>query len=152
MACEPSTEVGDDPVDSLLEPDMPKNATLDTPFRKGERVVATRDLAEVPGGTKGKIQLRNGLGSWHRYWVLFDGGRQMGQVDHDDLVRPDMMQAWIERKEQAALAAERSATQAEAEAVAPSSGAGEGGGGIASQIPAHLLERSKAAKARLLGG
>lgn len=129
---------------------MPKTLDLDTPFRKGELVIATRDLEDVPGGTEGKIQLHNGLGSWHRYWVLFEGTRQMGQVDHDDLVRPNQLQAWKDRKEEAALAAERAASGA-AEAAAAEVTAGDGGGGAASQIPAHLLERSKAAKARLLG-
>ncbi len=132
---------------------MPKTVDLDTPFRKGEKVIATRDLEDVPGGTQGRIQLHNGLGAWHRYWVLFDGDRQMGQVDHDDLVRPGQLQAWKDHKEAMALAAEQSAAQAEAAEASAAAGGGDGGGsGIASQIPAHLLERSKAAKARLLGG
>ncbi len=122
---------------------------LDTPFRKGEKVIATRDLAEVPGGTKGKIQLQNGLGAWRRYWVLFEGNRQKGQVDHDDLVRPDQLQDWLARKEAKATAALQSEESA-AEATTAEVGAGSGGG-IASQIPAHILERSKAAKTRLLG-
>jgi len=126
---------------------------LDTPFRKGERVVATRDLDGVPGGTKGRIQLHNGLGSWHRYWVLFEDGRQLGQVDHDDLVRPGMLQRWFDHKEEQARAAEQAAARAEAGAAAAAeNGASGAGGGIASQIPTHLLERSKAAKSRLLGG
>lgn len=132
---------------------MPKKVLeLDTPFRKGEKVVATRDLGPIPGGTKGKIQLQNGISSWIRYWVMFDGGRQVGQVDHDDLVRPDQLQQWIDRKEAREAAAEQS--EAAAATAAAEVGAGDGGGGgggIASQIPAHLLERSKAAKARLLG-
>lgn len=127
---------------------MPKTVDLDTPFRKGELVVATRDLEDVPGGTEGKIQLHNGLGSWHRYWVLFDGTRQMGQVDHDDLVRPKQLQQWKDRKEEAARAAERQASATEAPADAAVDG---GAGGAASLIPASILERSKAAKARLLG-
>jgi hypothetical protein len=131
---------------------MPKKVLeLDTPYRKGEKVVATRDLGPIPGGTKGKIQLQNGIGSWKRYWVLFDGNRQLGQVDHEDLVRPDQLQQWIERKE----AREQAALQSEADAAEAASAevgaGGGGGGGIADQIPAHLLERSRAAKARLLG-
>lgn len=128
--------------------------SLDTPFRKGERVIATRDLDGVPGGAAGHIQLHNGLGHWDRYWVLFDDGRQMGQVDHNDLVRPSMLQRWLERKEELEQAAERAAAgaAAEAETAADGEGGDSAGGGIASQIPAHLLERSKAAKARLLGG
>ncbi len=130
---------------------MPKTLDLDTPFRKGELVIATRDIEDVPGGTEGKIQLHNGLGSWHRYWVLFEGTRQMGQVDHDDLVRPNQLQRWKDRKEEAALAAERAAAGAVEAAASEASGGGDAGGGAASLIPAHLLERSKAAKARLLG-
>lgn len=122
---------------------------LDTPFRKGEKVIATRDLADVPGGTQGKVQLQNGLGVWRRYWVLFDGNRQMGQVDQDDLVRPDQLQDWLQRKEAREAAALKS-DEAQAATATAEVGAGDGGG-IASQIPAHILERSKAAKARLLG-
>ncbi len=124
---------------------------LDTPFRKGEKVVATRDLADIPGGTKGKIQLQNGIGAWRRYWVLFDGNRQVGQVDHNDLVRPDQLQQWIDRKEAREIAAANAEAAASSEATAEVGAGGGAGGGIASQIPAHLLERSKAAKTRLLG-
>lgn len=133
---------------------MAKNAVdLDTPFRKGEKVIATRDLGPIPGGTEGKIQLQNGISVWKRYWVLFDGNRQLGQVDHDDLVRPHMLQQWTDAKEAAAEAAARSEADAAAAAEAATNGGdGSGGGGAASLIPAHLLERSKAAKARLLGG
>ena len=129
-----------------------KVVELDTPFRKGEKVMATRDIDGVPGGTEGKIQLVNGLGNWNRYWVLFEGERQLGQIDHNDLVRPNQLQLWIERKEAAEAAAEQSAAAAEEAAeAATDGGGGDGGGGIASQSPAHLLERSRAAKARLLG-
>ncbi|MEM7324165.1 MAG: hypothetical protein AAF531_13835 [Actinomycetota bacterium] len=131
-----------------------KSIELDTPFRKGEKVVATRDLGPIPGGTEGKIQLQNGISTWKRYWVLFDGKQQRGQVDHDDLVRPHQMQAWLDRKaaaEEAALAAAEAAESDAASAVEAGAGGGGGGGGIADQIPAHLLERSRAAKARLLG-
>lgn len=129
---------------------MPKTVIdLDTPFRKGEKVIATRDLQEIPGGTEGKIQLQNGIGSWRRYWVLFDGNRQKGQVDHDDLVRPDHMQQWLDRKAEREAAALRSEEDVAEEATAEVGGGGDGG--AAAQIPAHILERSKAAKARLLG-
>ena len=131
---------------------MSKSVELDTPFRKGEVVLTTRTLEDVPDGTRGKIQLRNGLTQWTRYWVMFEGGRQMGQVDHQDLVRPHMLDKWKQREEDRALAAEQSAARAEAATEASAAGDAGGGGGIASQIPAHLLERSKAAKARLLGG
>lgn len=126
-----------------------KKVDLDTPFRRGELVMATRDIRGIPSGTEGRIQLHNGLGLWDRYWVLF-GDRQVGQVDHDDLTRPFQYDKWLQREEDRAEAALRSAEEdsADAEEASP---AGDGDGGVASQIPAHLLERSKAAKQRLLG-
>ena len=127
-----------------------KTVELDTPFKKGEKVVATRALREIPSGASGKIQMRSGLGTWNRYWVNFADYGPVGSVDHDDLVRPHQLQDWIARKEDR----ENSAAQAEAAEAekAEASAEGGGGGGAASLVPAHLLERSRAAKARLLGG
>lgn len=129
-----------------------KTLELDTPFRKGEQVMTTRDVDGVNSGTRGKIQLQNGLGHWVRYWVLFEDGRQVGQVDHNDLTRPDQLEAWMAREEARAEAALRSEEESAAAEVGAGDAGGGGGSGIASQIPAALLERSKAAKARLLGG
>ena len=113
-------------------------------------MLTTRDVQDIAEGTKGTVKLSNGLGNWARYWVRFENGIR-GQVSHDDLVRPDQLEAWLERQEARANAALASA-QAEVEAAASATEGGDsGGGGVASQVPAHLLERSKAAKARLLG-
>ena len=129
-----------------------KNIDLDTPFRRGEKVIATRDIREIPVGTTGKVQIHNGLGRWDRYWVMFDGDRQLGQVDHNDLTRPYQLSDWLAREEEKAEAALRSEEeQAQAEDAAAGATGGGGDGGPASLIPAHLLERSKAAKQRLLG-
>lgn len=122
---------------------------LDTPFRRGERVVTTGDLLDIKSGTEGKVQLANGLGNWRRYWVKFEDGQVRGQVSHDDLVRPDQLEAWATRNEERAQAALRSEESATAEVAAETGG--DAGGGVASLIPALILERSKAAKARLLG-
>jgi hypothetical protein len=129
-----------------------KAPELDTPFRKGERVLATRDLEDVGKGTRGKIQLANGLGSWRRYWVHFDSSRVMGQVSHHDLARPDQLDAWIKREEERQQAALRVEEEAP-EPVASTNGDGGGAGtsGVAAKIPPALLERSRAAKKRLLG-
>ncbi len=128
-----------------------KKVDLDTPFRRGEKVMATRDIRGIPSGTEGKIQLHNGLGRWDRYWVLF-GDQQVGQVDHDDLTRPFQHGEWLQREKERAEAALRSEEEADAKAAEEASSSGDGGGGgIASQIPEHLLERSRAAKQRLLG-
>ena len=61
--------------------------TLDTPFSKGEKVVATEDLRRVPAGTPGKVKLVNGF-EWTRYWVFFDNGEKLGSIDGSKLVRP----------------------------------------------------------------
>lgn len=129
---------------------MPKKEVqLDTPFRRGEKVVTTRDIFDIPEGTAGKVQIHNGLGQWNRYWVMFDGDRQVGQVDHDNLVRPHQVDQWLQREADQAEAA-RAGAEAAAAAEATAD-AGGGGGGIADQIPAYLLERSRDAKKRLLG-
>jgi len=126
-----------------------KKVDLDTPFRRGEKIVSTRDIMGIAPGTPGKIQIHNGLGRWNRYWVMFEGDRQVGQVDHNDLTRPYQLADWMQREDDKAAAALRSAeedtTAAEAE---PS---GDAVGGAAGLIPAHLLERSKAAMQRLKG-
>ncbi len=143
----------------MPEPNVPKKTIqLDTPFRKGEKVLTTRDLRGAPEGTVGKVKLINGLSDvsggspWLRYWVRFEDGSLLGHVDHQDLVRPDMLAAWHERVEAEARAAEEAANAAAAPAADVAAGGDSGGGsGIESMIPAALLERSKAAKARLLG-
>ncbi len=131
---------------------MASDVTLQTPFRPGEKVLTTRPINGRPVGSKGKVRLANGLGAgtWHRYWVRFADGGMVGQVDHDDLVRPNMMAEWDAHQLAKAEAAANTALAAETPAAAADTGGR--GGGIADQIPAHLLERSKAAKARLLGG
>ena len=128
-----------------------KARDLDTPFRRGEKVLTTRGVQDIAEGTKGTVKLTNGLGEWRRYWVRFDDGIR-GQVSHQDLVRPDQLGAWVQREEDQANAALANASAAaDAAASDAATGDGDGAGGAASLIPAHLLERSKAAKTRLLG-
>ncbi len=119
---------------------------LDTPFRTGEKVRTTRDLPGVPEGTRGKVKLVNGLHTWIRYWVKFDNGEIIGQVCQDDLVRPDMVGAWQERAAMVSVSTP-SAGSGEPAAV----GAAPAAEGAAGLIPTAILERSKAARARLLG-
>ncbi|MEM7338022.1 MAG: hypothetical protein AAF467_05195 [Actinomycetota bacterium] len=135
---------------------MAKARTLDTPFRRGEKVQTVHKVDDVAEGARGKIQLSNGLGEWRRYWVRFEDGEIRGQISHESLVRPSQWGDWLRREEEREQAALRSADEAEAAAEVAASSAGDAGGGggsdLASKIPAHLLERSQAAKARLLGG
>ncbi|MCP4222858.1 MAG: hypothetical protein GY773_05905 [Actinomycetia bacterium] len=123
-----------------------KALTLDTPFRKGEQVQTTLDLDDIPEGTTGNVKLANGLGNWRRYWIMFTDGQVRGQISHDQLVRPSQLVAWQARKKEQAQDAQSdgdTAAEASAEVAA-------GGSDLASRIPAAILERSRAAKARLL--
>jgi hypothetical protein len=137
---------------------MPKKSIdLDTPFTSGETVVLARPHRNIPDGAEGKIKLVNGLETldgmnpWIRYWVRFKDYGLVGHVSHADLARPYQFDEWLDREE-ARLRAELDAEDAASEPDAAPAAAVGAGDGIASQIPAHLLERSKAAKARLLGG
>jgi hypothetical protein len=121
---------------------------LDTPFRVGEKVVVMRDLGPVPAGSAVKVKLVNGFSAWIRYWIQLEDGELVGHVDHNDLARPDQIEAWHRRQEEAAAAAAAPAASAQAEPAAVAAG----GGGNTSGIPDHILERSRAAKARKLGG
>jgi hypothetical protein len=124
--------------------------TLDTPFSKGEKVLATEDLRRVPEGTHGKVKLIDGF-EWIRYWVFFDNGEQLGSIDGSKLVRPRHYDAFKARQAEQAAAAEK----ADQETVAADAGDGASGAdgdapsAAASLVPAHLLERSKAARTRL---
>jgi len=136
-----------------------KTVEPDTPFKKNEVVKATMDLPGVPEGTKGKIKVINGF-SWLRYWVFFDNGIELGQLDDQEVVRP---QHWDHFFEQKQLAAERAIAAAEAAANGAAEPADAGAGAAAAAdpndplakiralVPPHLLERSAAARARMGG-
>lgn len=128
---------------------MARKKGVEQPLKKGERVVATLDLPGIPEGTTGKVKLVNGL-TWRRYWVFFDNGIQRGSVDDQDIVRLKDFESF---KEKRAAAAEAALHAPEASADAPAAAADDapaaaGASAAASRVPAHLLERSKAAKAR----
>ena len=124
-------------------PDSP--ALANTPVKPRSRVTLTRDIRGVPEGTNGVVKVANGL-TWARYWVQFDNGKWIGSVSGQDLVREGDYDTFVEwRKEEASRPKVEAAT-------APAAGGDEGGagaaGGAASRVPAHLLERSRAARAR----
>ena len=114
---------------------MAKTKSIDAPFRKGEKVVATVPLPGVPEGTKGKVKLVNGL-SWTRYWVFFENGVDLGSIDNSVLVRAKDWEAYKARREYelANPAAASAATNGDA---APAPAAPPGNSAIASQAPAY---------------
>lgn len=117
------------------------------------RVVAARDLVGVPEGTGGRIELVNGL-TWIRYWVQFDNGVWLGSVDGDAVVAEEDWEDHLERRAAAQARAAEEASRPKAEA-APAAAAPSGDAAPAdaatSRIPAALLARSQAAKAKKQG-
>jgi hypothetical protein len=129
---------------------MARNGTGEV-LRSGERVIATVPLPGVPEGSEGRVNLVEGL-SWIRYWVRFRNGVVMGSIHRDKLARP---KEWVEIKERRARAAEEPAPEEEAAAAGTEEAAGEEvpvATGAAARIPAHLLERSRQARARANAG
>jgi hypothetical protein len=119
-------------------------AKNDDILAKGAAVVARIDLHEVPEGTKGKVVLVNGL-SWIRYWVRFENGVAMGSVNRANLATPAEWQRHLrgEDVEDAAVADGADAGAATAD---------DDGGGVTVNgvlVPTRLIERTKAARARL---
>lgn len=129
---------------------MAKVGSPSKPLTTNSRVVAVRDLQGVPAGTGGRIKIVSGL-TWIRYWVEFDNGVWLGSVDAKSVVAED---DWPDYQRRRAEEQARAAEPAPAAAPAPAAEAGAEpeAGAVSSRIPAHLLERSKAAKSRKAGG
>jgi hypothetical protein len=117
-------------------------------FRRNEKVKNLDDLPGVPAGTQGRVYLVEGF-TWTRYRVLFDNGVDIGSLDGAVLARPRDFASALEGREQAALAAEAAATQAEESAEEGAAPAGEDKTVNGVSVPAHLLDRSRRARERL---
>jgi hypothetical protein len=117
-------------------------------FRRNEWVKNLDDLPGVPAGTKGRVYLVEGF-TWTRYRVLFDNGVDIGSLDGAVLARPRDLAAALERREQAALAAEAAAEEAEAADEEGAAAAGEDKTVNGVSVPAHLLDRSRRARERV---
>lgn len=118
----------------------------DGTFSKGDKVVALIDLRGVPAGTKGKVAVVNGL-SWIRYWVRFDNGVAVGSINRRALATP----AEWERRQAGGDVVEPGASVASG---SDDGAADEPSGGVTVNgvmVPAKLIERAKAARARLAG-
>jgi hypothetical protein len=106
------------------------------------------DLPRVPAGTKGRVYLVEGF-SWTRYRVLFDNGVDIGSLDAAVLARSRDFASALERREQAAIAAEATAEETEAAGEEGAAPAGEDKTVNGVAVPAHLLDRSRRARERL---
>ena len=120
-------------------------------LKKGDRVVATETLRGVPEGTAGKVRIVNGLGSWSRCWVQWDNGVWMGSIGVNKLTTERDWPDFQRRREEAAKEAAKPKPEvkaAPAEAAASGNGDAASPSAAASKVPAHLLERAKAARER----
>jgi hypothetical protein len=122
-------------------------ASLDG-FRRNEWVKNLDDLPGVPAGTRGRVYLVEGF-TWTRYRVLFDNGIDIGSLDGAVLARPREFASAVERREEAAVAAEAAAAEAETVVEEGAGAAGEGKTVNGVSVPAHLLDRSRRARERL---
>ena len=115
-----------------------------SPIRRHQKVVATINLPGVPEGTPGKVRVANGF-AWYRYWVDFENGVELGHVDHGNLVRAgDWVRFQVERAE--------ASLQVSEEVDDPDGDDGDNGDETAEDrfgVPEYILERSRAARARL---
>src|SRR4051794_16531132 len=118
-------------------------------LKPGHRVTLTRGIRGVPEKTNGVVKVANGL-TWARYWVQFDNGQWVGSVSGADLVREGDYDEFVARRAEEAL---RPKVE-EKPAAATGDGGGDAGagGGASGRVPAHLLERSRAARARKAAG
>ncbi len=116
---------------------MPATATDE--LTVGTPVVATVEMRGVPQGSTGKVIHVQGL-SWIRYWVWFDNGQRVGTLGRTKLATP----AEWERRHDVVVPAAASTAVAAIEGGAPGVTASADVGGV----PGHLLERSRAARAR----
>ena len=114
-------------------------------LKRHAKVRAVADLLGVPDGMQGKVLQVTGV-TWIRYRVLFENGVEIGMLDGRHIIgRKD----WRPVDERVAL----SATLAGSDANGADDGADAGGAEADNEfgVPAHLLERAKAARTRLTG-
>ena len=138
---------------------MARKPKPERPLRPFDWVVAVTDLPDVPEGSRGRIMVADGL-TWLRYWVKWDNGQWFGSIGADKLVRADRWEDYKhKRAEEAARPKEVAAETGAAGGGAGSEGSsgapsteGAPASGAAARIPAHLLERAKAARARASAG
>lgn len=125
---------------------MAKGA-IATEFRRNEKVKALEDLPGAPQGTQGRVLLVSGI-TWTRYRVAFDNGTDLGTIDGSQLSRPKDFEAALEQRKQVATAVEEASTNGDTDA-APEATGDDAKVVNGVSVPAHLLERSQRARARL---
>lgn len=120
-------------------------------LRRRTAVVARNDLRDVPQGTPGKVVLVNGF-AWVRYWVKFDNGVYLGQINREDLATADEWKSHLAGEDVWGSAS--AATSGGDDGDGGDTGGGDGGsGGVTTPsgtvVPQKLIDRAKAARTRL---
>lgn len=128
---------------------MAKTATAPVDLRKGDKVVASTALRDVPEGTRGKVSMVSGL-TWIRYWVRFDNGVSIGTVPRAKLATPD---EWERRHD---VVEDVDEADGDAGDAGGGGDSGDDDGGVVTtpsgtQVPKKFIERAAAARARLAG-
>jgi hypothetical protein len=130
--------------------DIAREIGNDDVLKRRSKVVAFDDLPNVPEGTPGIVALVGGWDKWIRYHVLFDNGVTMGSINREHLApvkKYDQYKTLRARALESGVFDEPEVDETAAE----SSGEAVAGGATVNgvEIPAHLIERSKAARERL---
>ncbi len=115
-------------------------------------------MADIPGhpaGSAGKVAIANGM-TWLRYWVRFSDGTSVGHIDHALLVQSKHYDTFLASREAEEAAAAKQADElARVDDDEGSTDSGDASGGAVVvngvTIPQILLDRAKAARARLGG-
>lgn len=132
--------------------DVAREIGNDDVLKRKSKVVAFDDLPGVPEGTPGKVFLVGGWDKWIRYHVQFDNGVHIGSLNREHLAPAKKYGEYQQLRTRAIESGVFDEPEVD-ETEAAEGGGGEAAGGGATvngvEIPAHLLERSKAARERL---
>ena len=109
-------------------------------LRRHAKVRATADMPGVPDGMAGKVLQVGGV-TWIRYRVLFENGVERGLLDGRHIVAK---KDWMPADQRVAVEATTDAAADGDEGAAAAGAAADNEFGV----PAHLLERSAAARER----
>lgn len=135
--------------------DIAREIGNDGELKRKSKVVAFDDLPGVPEGTAGKIALVGGWDKWIRYHVMFDNGVSIGSLNREHLAPAKKYDQYKTLRTKALESGvfDQPDVAESADAGGGEAAAGGGGGSTVNgiEIPAHLVERSKAARARLGG-
>lgn len=130
--------------------DIAREIGNDGDLKRKSKVVAFDDLPGVPEGTPGKVALVAGWDKWIRYHVMFDNGVNIGSLNREHLAplkKYDEYKTLRARALESGVFDEPEADESEAASDEGATAAGATVNGV--EIPAHLIERSKAARERL---